>query len=96
MVLIDSAIGCPLGWYIMSNWLQNYSYHVEVGPGMLVLAMAFCISIALFTVFYHAIRVAIANPSKAMLFRVVLEFQRNILMTVIMGAVCIRCRFMHK
>jgi ABC-type antimicrobial peptide transport system permease subunit len=65
LVLIASAIGCPLGWYLMNGWLQNYAYHVEVGWGTLTFAMLFCISIALFTVSYHAIRVAISNPAKA-------------------------------
>jgi putative ABC transport system permease protein len=66
LVLIASLIGCPLGWYLMDSWLKNYSFRIEVGWGVLVFAILFCVSIALLTISYHAIRVAIANPSKAL------------------------------
>ena len=65
LVLLASAIGFPLGWYIMDKWLQSYAFHVEVGWLTVLGASAFCVSIALLTVSYHAIRVAIANPAKA-------------------------------
>lgn len=66
LVLIASVVGCPLGWYLMDSWLKNYSFRIDVGWAALVFAMLFCVSIALFTISYHAIRVAIANPSKAL------------------------------
>jgi putative ABC transport system permease protein len=66
LVLIASAIGCPLGWYLMDSWLKNYSFRIDVGWGVLAFAMLFCVSVALLTISYHAIRVAIANPSHAL------------------------------
>lgn len=66
LVLVASALGCPLGWYFMDNWLKGYAFHIEVGWGTLAFAVLFCITIAMLTVSYHAIRVALANPAKAM------------------------------
>lgn len=66
LVLIASAIGCPIGWYFMNQWLLGYAYHVEVGYLTLIAAAAMCLFIALFTVTYHSLRVSLFNPTKSL------------------------------
>jgi putative ABC transport system permease protein len=66
LVLIAACIGCPAGWYLMSEWLQGYAYHVDVGYLTLLAASAVCLLIAVFTVSYHSIRVAATNPAKSL------------------------------
>ena len=66
LVLVSAAIGCPLGWYAMSQWLSKFAYHVEVGYVTLVLAAAICFVIALVTISYHSIKVAASDPVKSL------------------------------
>lgn len=66
LVLIAAVIGCPLGWYLMDQWLRSYAYHVEVGVVTLVLAAVLCLVVSLITVFYHSMRVATGDPVKAL------------------------------
>jgi putative ABC transport system permease protein len=66
LVLISACIGCPFGWYLMSEWLNHYAYHVEVGYITLVVAALVCLGIAVVTVSYHSIRVAATNPAKSL------------------------------
>ena len=66
LVLVSAIIGCPVGWYLMSEWLNHYAYHVDVGYVTLVVASLVCLGIAVMTVSYHSIRVAAANPAKSL------------------------------
>ena len=62
LVLIAFLIATPIAWYFMSKWLQNFAYRINldwwvfVGVGLMALA------VALFTLSFQAIRVAISNP----------------------------------
>jgi ABC-type antimicrobial peptide transport system permease subunit len=46
----------------MSQWLQGFSYRVDIGWWMFLLAGAIAFGLALMTVGYQAIRAANANP----------------------------------
>lgn len=62
LVLISILIASPLGWYLMHNWLQDYTYRIELGWWVFALAGAAALIIALITVSYQAIKAARANP----------------------------------
>ena len=66
LVLVAACIGCPAGWYVMTQWLTSYAYHIEVGYETLILATAACLSISLLTISYHAIKVAASDPVKSL------------------------------
>jgi ABC-type lipoprotein release transport system permease subunit len=66
LVIASACIGCPLGWYIMTLWLENYAYHVDVGYVTLILAAAVCLAISLATISYHSIKVAAGDPVKSL------------------------------
>lgn len=66
LVLIAACIGCPAGWYVMSLWLEEYAYHVDVGYLTLLVAALVCLGIAILTVSYHAIRVASTSPTRSL------------------------------
>lgn len=62
LVIVAACIGCPAGWYIMTQWLTNYAYHVDVGYPTLILAALTCLTISLLTISYHSIKVAASDP----------------------------------
>jgi putative ABC transport system permease protein len=66
LVIVASAVGCPLAWYMMKGWLGGYAYHVEVGWITLVIAAATCLAVSLLTVLYHSFRASTANPAHSL------------------------------
>ncbi|WP_343692934.1 ABC transporter permease [Chitinophaga sp.] len=66
LVIIAFVIACPVGYYLMQQWLQSFAYRVELGPGVFLLAIAFSVLIAWITVGYKAVRAALVNPVKSL------------------------------
>lgn len=60
------AIAVPVAWglayWTMSNWLQNFAYRVDIGPGWFLIAAFLALAIALATVSMKAISTALVNP----------------------------------
>jgi putative ABC transport system permease protein len=66
LVLIAVIIASPVAWYIMSQWLQDYAYRINIQWWVFVVAGSAALLIALFTVSFQAIKAAIANPVKSL------------------------------
>jgi putative ABC transport system permease protein len=66
LVTLSCLISFPLAWWAMHNWLQNYSYHIEISWWIFIIAGFLAIVIALITVSFQAVKAAIANPIKAL------------------------------
>lgn len=66
LIFIAFIIAGPIAWFIMKNWLQNYSYRVPLGVSIFIAAIIGSILIAWITVGYRAIKSALANPVKAL------------------------------
>jgi len=65
-VLIATLIAIPVGYYAMSNWLQNFAYRTPLHWWIFVLAAVITFGIALITVSFKAIKAAVANPAEAL------------------------------
>lgn len=65
-VFIAILIAVPLSQYIMSKWLENFAYKIEIEWWMFAGAGMLAILIALFTVSFQAIKASIANPVKVL------------------------------
>lgn len=66
LVVLALFIALPLSWYIMSQWLEDFSYRIELEPGLLLFCAFLAIIIALITVSSHSIKAAIVNPVKSL------------------------------
>lgn len=62
LVLIGFVIAIPIAWYAMTQWLQDFAYRIEIGPGVFLLAGLVAVLIALATVSWLSVRAAVANP----------------------------------
>ncbi len=49
LVIISFVIAVPLSWYVMHNWLQDYTYRINICWGIFLLAGIIAIAIALIT-----------------------------------------------
>lgn len=68
LVAIGTIIACPVAWYVTRTWLQNFAYRIELhGEWMTFITSAvLAFLITLFTVGFHVVRAASANPVKSL------------------------------
>ncbi|MEO5891833.1 MAG: FtsX-like permease family protein, partial [Ferruginibacter sp.] len=64
LVVIAFVIAAPVSWMAMHNWLQDFAYRINIGPGIFLIAGLLSIVIALIAVSSQAIKAALANPVK--------------------------------
>jgi putative ABC transport system permease protein len=57
-----SLIAIPVVQYILSLWLENFAYRIEISWWIYMLSMVALIVIALFTISHQALRAALVNP----------------------------------
>jgi putative ABC transport system permease protein len=65
-ILIANIIACPIAWYAMNKWLQDFAYRIDINLWIFILSGAIALVIALTTVSYQAIKAATANPIKSL------------------------------
>lgn len=66
LVGIAFITGATASGYLMNEWLMKYEYHTHVSLLVLIATLTLALLICLLTVSYQAIRVAVANPVKAL------------------------------
>jgi len=66
LIIIAFAIAAPVAYYIMYKWLMNYTYRIQLGVSIFLLAIAGSILIAWLTVGHRALKAAMANPVKSL------------------------------
>jgi putative ABC transport system permease protein len=65
-IIIANIISWPLAYYIMNNWLKDFTYRINIGVGVFLLSGAIALLIALITVGAHTIKAATSNPVDAL------------------------------
>ncbi len=63
-LLVSFVIAVPISYYIMSDWLTNFSYRIALSPWIFVAAGFTCFIISLLTVVIQSWRAASENPVK--------------------------------
>ena len=66
LILIANIIALPVVYFLMRDWLQNFAYKIDVGWITLLVTVFIAFTIAILTVSYQAIRVALTNPADAL------------------------------
>ncbi|MDF1546457.1 MAG: ABC transporter permease [Bacteroidales bacterium] len=65
-IAFSFLIACPLAYYIMNDWLQNFAYKTELSWWIFALAGLITMLIALLTVSWQTWRAARRNPVEAL------------------------------
>ena len=65
-VAIAFIFACPLAWYAMNKWLNNFAYKTEISWWIFALAGIIAMGIALLTVSWQSWRAATRNPVEAL------------------------------
>lgn len=66
LILVAFVLAAPLAWWVMRDWLANFVYRIELGPGIFALAILTTFVIAGLTVGYRSLKAALANPVKSL------------------------------
>lgn len=66
LILIALVIACPLAWYFMNQWLQDFAYHIDMQWWMFVVAGVLALGIAFLTIGFQSIKAALMNPVKSL------------------------------
>jgi ABC-type antimicrobial peptide transport system permease subunit len=66
LIGIAFIIATPVAYYFMKQWLENFTYRINLGLSIFLLAILFSIIIAWLTVGWRAVRAARANPVKSL------------------------------
>lgn len=66
LVLLANGIAWPLGFYVMSNWLDKFAYRIGIEWWMFVISGLLAQFIAIMTVSYQALKSALSNPANTL------------------------------
>jgi putative ABC transport system permease protein len=64
--VIAFIIAAPLSWYVMNEWLANFSFKIDMGWELFAAAMLIGLVVALLAVSYHGIKAALINPAETL------------------------------
>lgn len=62
LILIASVIACPVSYYLMSKWLQNFAYRTVISWWIFALTILLSCIVALATIGFQAYKAASTNP----------------------------------
>jgi putative ABC transport system permease protein len=65
-VMISILIACPIAWYGMHKWLQNFAYRIHTSWLVFALAGVIALVVALLTVGFQSYKAANKNPVEAL------------------------------
>ncbi len=66
LIVIACVLAFPIGYWGMTQWLQDFAYRIEVEWWVFLVAGVSAILIALFTVSFQAVKAALMNPVKSL------------------------------
>ena len=62
LVAVAIVIAIPLTWWSMNQWLNDFAYRVQIGPGIFFVASLIAILVAVITISFQSLKAALANP----------------------------------
>lgn len=66
LILVALLIASPIAGYVMSEWLRDFAYKIEMEWWFFALAGGLAVAVAVLTVSYQAIKAALGNPVKSL------------------------------
>lgn len=66
LVFIALIIASPIAWYLMSDWLEDFAYRIDIQWWMFALAGFSAVGIAFLTVSFQSVKAALTNPIESL------------------------------
>jgi putative ABC transport system permease protein len=61
-LLVSFVIAIPISWYVMNDWLTNFSYRIALSPWIFTATCAFALFVAVLSVSFQIIKAVRTNP----------------------------------
>ncbi|MEZ5041407.1 MAG: FtsX-like permease family protein [Saprospiraceae bacterium] len=65
LVFFSCFLAAPISYYLMHNWLEDFTYRIELSWWVFALVGLFAIAITLLTVSFQALKAALMSPVKS-------------------------------
>ncbi|MEO7214054.1 ABC transporter permease [Mucilaginibacter sp.] len=65
-VVIAGLVACPLAYYLMQHWLDNYAYKISLTPLPFVIAVLALTIVTAVLISVQTVKAALANPVKSL------------------------------
>jgi len=66
LILIGFALAAPLAGFVMDKFLQEYTFSIQLGPAIYLMALGIAFFVALITVGIRSFKAASANPVQSL------------------------------
>jgi len=66
LVLLSAIIAIPAGLYVVRQWLDHFSYRIDISWWVFMAVIGLILVTAFLTVFYQSLKTAIADPVKSL------------------------------
>ncbi|MVM33811.1 FtsX-like permease family protein [Spirosoma sp. HMF4905] len=66
LIGIAFLLSAPLGWWVMTSWLNNFAYKISMSPLMFLLSLLVTGVVVLLTVSFQSVKAAQMNPVKSL------------------------------
>ncbi|MBN8652578.1 MAG: ABC transporter permease [Cytophagales bacterium] len=66
LVVVAFLIAAPVGWLVMTEWLSNYAFKVDISLWMFALELFIIALVVLVTVGYRSLKAVVANPVESL------------------------------
>ncbi len=64
LVLLAGVVALPVAYILVSNWMNDYAFHISIGLWFFILPVVMITLIAVLTVLYQSLKAALKNPVK--------------------------------
>ena len=66
VIALAVLLATPLAWWLMSDWLQNFTYRVTIHPFVFIVSGIILILVAWITLSYFTVKAAKLNPAETL------------------------------
>lgn len=66
IALIATGIAIPAAWFLINNWLDGFSYRIQLNPIIFMGSISLILLASLMTILYHVIKLCNADPVGAL------------------------------
>jgi putative ABC transport system permease protein len=66
LIGIAFVIACPIAWYLMTKWLENFTYRIHITSWIFLATGMTALLVGMLTISFQTIRTALANPVKSL------------------------------
>jgi len=66
LIFVAFLVAAPVAWYLMSMWLNNFVFKIDMSAWIFIIAIVVSVVIAWITVGFKAVRAALVNPVQSL------------------------------